>query len=63
MRLAGSCLNLMWCSLNFAYRSWMISYHISILYDISIGIGCPNHGAQFDKSRLEGYALIKQQQY
>ena len=30
----------------------MTSYHVSVLYDTSIGMGCPNNGAQFNKCVL-----------
>ena len=39
----------------------MTSYHVSVLYNISVGIGCPNNGAQFNKCGLQGcakYAII-----
>ena len=32
----------------------MTSYHVSVLYNTSIGLGCPNNDAQqFDKCRLQ----------
>ena len=44
----------------------MISYHVRVLYNTSIGIGCQNYGAQINKCGLKGcakYALIKLPQY
>ena len=44
----------------------MTSYHVSVLYITSIGIGCSNNGAQFNKCTLHvctKYALIKLPQY
>ena len=44
----------------------MTSYHVSVLRNSSIEIGCPNNGAQFGKCGLQGcakYALIKMLQY
>ena len=32
----------------------MTSYHVSMLYNTSIWIGCPNNGAQFDTCRPQG---------
>ena len=43
------------CSLIFAYRCWVTSYHVSILYDNSIGIGW--------SQRCAKYVLIKLLQY
>ena len=34
----------------------MTSYHVSMLYDSSEGIVCPNDGEQFGKCGLEGCA-------
>ena len=45
-------------SLIIAYWFWIISYHVSILYNTSIGIRCPNNGAQFNACRLQGYASM-----
>ena len=38
----------------------MTSCHVSMLYDTSIGIGCPNNGAQFNKSTLRGAQSMHQ---
>ena len=40
-------------SLIFAYWFWMTSYHVSVSYNTSIGVGCPKNGVQFDKCRLQ----------
>ena len=44
----------------------MTSYHVSILYDTSIGIRYPNNGGQFNKFGLQGcakYSLFQLLQY
>ena len=37
---------------SFVYWCLMTSYHVSVLYDTSRGIGCSNNGAQFKKCGL-----------
>ena len=53
-------------SLIFVHRFWMTSYHVSVLYDSTIGIEFPNNGGQFHKCVLQActnYTLIDLLQY